>query len=89
MAPVDYYQLGRRVAAARELADLTQQGLANKAGLTQATVARLEKGRKPGVRVETLVAIARALNVSVDYLLSLKNTLEIDLEPAALALVGA
>jgi transcriptional regulator with XRE-family HTH domain len=71
MTPVDYHQLGRRIAAARELADLTQQGLAQKAGLTQATIGRIEKGRKPGVRVETLVAIAQALRVSADSLLGL------------------
>jgi transcriptional regulator with XRE-family HTH domain len=66
---LDLYQLGRRIAASRELRDLTQQQLADRADLTQATIARIEKGRKPGVHVQTLVAIADVLDVSTDYLL--------------------
>ena len=65
---LDMYKLGRRLAAARELRDLTQQELANRAGLTQATIARIEKGRKPGLRLDTIVAIAEALGVSLDAL---------------------
>lgn len=82
--PIDFHGLGRRVAAIRELRDLTQQELAEKAGLTQAAVARVEKARKPRVQLATVVAIAEALGVSVDYLLekeSDRNPL-----PAALAL---
>jgi transcriptional regulator with XRE-family HTH domain len=67
---LDMYTLGRRIAAARELRDLTQHELAARAGLTQATIARLEKGRKPGLRLETIVAIAEALGVSLDALVS-------------------
>ncbi len=48
-----------------------------------------EKGRIPGIRVETLMMVAEALGVSVDYLLSRKDRMEIDLEPADAALVGA
>jgi DNA-binding XRE family transcriptional regulator len=65
---LDMYKLGRRLAAARELRDLTQQALANRAGLTQATIARIEKGRKPGLRLDTIVAVAEALGVSLDAL---------------------
>ena len=65
---LDIYLLGRRIAAARELADLTQDELARHASLTQSTIARIEKGRKPGLRVETLLAIARALGSSLDAL---------------------
>ena len=65
---LDMYKLGRRIAAARELRDLTQHELAHRAGLTQATIARIEKGRKPGLRLETIVAIAETLGVSLDVL---------------------
>jgi transcriptional regulator with XRE-family HTH domain len=61
--------IGRRMAAARALRDLTQEQLAKKAGLTQVTIARLEKGRSPQVSVATLLAIAESLGVSTDYLL--------------------
>ena len=72
---MDFFQLGRRLAASRELADLTQQELAERAGVTQATIARIERGRIPGFRVETLVMVAEALGVSVDYLLGRKDTM--------------
>ena len=86
---MDFFQLGRRLAASRELADLTQQELAERAGVTQATIARIERGRIPGFRVETLVMVAEALGVSVDYLLGRKDTMDIDLEPAGVDLVLA
>jgi transcriptional regulator with XRE-family HTH domain len=69
MVQFDPYMLGRRIAAARELADITQAQLAEKAGLTQVTIARIERGAVKGFRVETLVAIADALNISLDSLL--------------------
>ena len=65
---LDVYQLGRRIAAYRELRDLTQQGLANKSGLTQATIARIEKGHKKRPEMNTIYKIAQALQVSIDDL---------------------
>jgi DNA-binding XRE family transcriptional regulator len=45
--PIDAFQLlGRRVAETRELRDMTQQELAKASGLTQTTIARVEKGHK-------------------------------------------
>jgi transcriptional regulator with XRE-family HTH domain len=80
---LDMYTLGRRIAAARELCDLTQHELATRAGLTQATIARIEKGRKPGLRLETIVAIAETLGVSLDALVS--RAAEGDVFPATIA----
>lgn len=68
MTQYDPYMLGRRIAATRELADITQTQLAEKASLTQVTIARIERGTAKGFRVETLIAIADALNVSLDSL---------------------
>jgi transcriptional regulator with XRE-family HTH domain len=84
---VDMYKLGRRIAAMREFRDLTQQELADRAGLTQATIARIEKARKSRVQLDTIVAIAEALQVSMDHLL--EGGQELDSEPTGLALVGA
>ena len=69
MAQYDLYMLGRRIAAARQLLDITQAQLAERAGLTQVTIARIERGTVKGFRVETLFAIADALDVSMDSLL--------------------
>jgi transcriptional regulator with XRE-family HTH domain len=68
MTQFDPYMLGRRIATSRELVDITQAQLAEKAGLTQVTIARIERGSAKGFRVETLIAIADALNVSLDSL---------------------
>lgn len=51
----------------RERAGLTQQALAERAGLSLRTVAYVEGGR--GMKVETLTAISRALGCSLDDLL--------------------
>ena len=80
---LDMYKLGRRIAAARELRDLTQHELATRAGLTQATIARIEKGRKPGLRLETIVAIAETLGVSLDGLVSRETEGELFSAPVA------
>lgn len=66
---LDVFQLGRRIAAMRELRDMTQKDLAKASGLTQATIARVEKGHKRRMELNTVVKIASALDVGVDDLL--------------------
>lgn len=60
---IDMPALGRRLAGKRAERDLTQQALAEKAGLTQRTIALLERGRKPGMTLETVVKLAQTLDV--------------------------
>jgi transcriptional regulator with XRE-family HTH domain len=79
--------LARRMVGTRGLRDVTQQQLADRAGLTQVTIARLEKGRSPQVSVATLFAIAEALGVSMDYLVGRGKTTE-EAEPLARAVVS-
>ena len=67
---LDLLPLGRRIRIERARLDISQQGLAEKAGVQQKTVAQVERGRQQGLSVATLVALARALdNISLDYLL--------------------
>ena len=61
--------IGRNIARYREVAGLTQATLAEKIGISTAFVSRVERGQKK-MKVETLYATAKALNVSVDALLS-------------------
>jgi transcriptional regulator with XRE-family HTH domain len=59
---------GNRIHELREVAEWTQEQLAVYAGVTRATVARLEQGDEAGlavVSVGTLRAIAGAMEVSV------------------------
>ena len=73
MGKLDMYKLGRRIASARVMADLTQKELADRAGIAQSALARIERGNRPQLSVGTLYAIAQALHVSTDYLLGLKE----------------
>ena len=65
---INLYDVGRRVASGRALENWTQRDLATRAGVTQATIARLERGTLKDVRSTTLYAIAVALSMSLDYL---------------------
>lgn len=53
--------IGDKVRQARRLAGLTQEQLAIRAGMSQPTIARIEKGRGSWPTLKTLLAIAHAL----------------------------
>jgi len=52
-----------RLREIRDEKDLSQQALADLAGVRQATISDLESGNAQGVKFETLERIARALGV--------------------------
>jgi transcriptional regulator with XRE-family HTH domain len=54
----------------RQAAGLTQQALAVKTGLSVSAVGRFEAGRFPDPRASTLKALAKALGVTLDALVS-------------------
>ena len=60
--------LGKRIKGLRMAAGLTQAGLAEQAGISRVTLARIELGTQ-SPRWETLVALSRALKVPVARLL--------------------
>jgi transcriptional regulator with XRE-family HTH domain len=62
--------IGDRLKQLRTAAKLTQQALAVKAGLSVSAVIHIEAGRVPDPRVRTIQAIARALGVTVDEIIS-------------------
>lgn len=59
----DLRRVGEHLAAGRKIQGLTQQELADRAGLTRATVANLEHG-EGGTRIEALLAVARVLGTN-------------------------
>jgi DNA-binding XRE family transcriptional regulator len=66
----EYHEtLGARLRRAREEAGLTQPALGERAGLDQAVISRLERG-KVRPRIDTLRRIAEGLGLSVSELLS-------------------
>lgn len=65
--------VGERVRLVRRKQDVTQEALADKAGLNVITVSRLENLSARAVYADTVAALARALGVSADYLLGLSD----------------
>jgi len=61
-------RLGASVKSARERLGWSREALAYHSGLSWAAIAQIESGRRQEVRVSSLVALASALGVSVDYL---------------------
>jgi transcriptional regulator with XRE-family HTH domain len=62
------HALGRRIVIVRNAARLTQAELAKKTGLSRASIASVESGRKP-VKLQTVWLLAQALGVSLQDLL--------------------
>jgi transcriptional regulator with XRE-family HTH domain len=77
---------GTRLKHARETRGLTQAELAERANLTSIHVSHFETGVKPSASAMTLVKLANALSVSVDYLLGRTNEMEAVGGPAAVLL---
>lgn len=65
---MDAKKIGRRIKAAREAKKMTQEQLAELVDLSPMHMSVLERGHKPP-KLETLVTIANALDVSADNLL--------------------
>ena len=61
-------RVGGTLRSARERRGWTREALAYHSGLSHAAIAQIESGRRQEVRVSSLVALAGALGVSVDYL---------------------
>ena len=60
-------RIGNRIAALRKKAGLTQEQLADRAGLQRTHVGRIEAGRY-AVTLEVVQAIAQALDMTVDII---------------------
>lgn len=67
---MDYEDIGRRIRIQRRYLNITQGELANMIGVSPSYIGHLERGNRQA-SLETLVALANALDVSTDYLLSL------------------
>ena len=59
----------KNLAKLRKEKGLTQEGLARKAGISFHTLVKIENGRIKNPRLETVIKLARALEVKIDSLL--------------------
>ena len=59
-----------RVKGARERGGLSREALAFHSGVSWSAIAQVESGRRTNLRPRTLASLARALGVTIDYLVS-------------------
>ena len=62
------HEMGKRISARRKELRLTQEELAEKAGLTSQTISTAETGSK-ALRPENIARLCEALDTSADFLL--------------------
>ena len=67
-------RIGGSLRSARERMGWSREALAYHSGLSWAAIAQIESGRRQQVRVSSLLALASALGVSVDYLVGGTST---------------
>lgn len=67
---MDYVLLGKRVRIRRNVLGITQEGLAEKIGVSTSFIGHIERGSRK-LSVDTLYALCKALDVSADFLLGL------------------
>jgi transcriptional regulator with XRE-family HTH domain len=69
-SPPDDSRIGTRVVAARERLGWSREALAFHSGISWSGIAQVESGRRRNLRPDTLSALAGALGVTIDYLVS-------------------
>jgi transcriptional regulator with XRE-family HTH domain len=70
--------LGDKVKRCRLDQGMNQKQLAEASGITQATISRLESGKVNQLKSDAIVSLAKALKVSVDFLLGKTETMTPD-----------
>jgi transcriptional regulator with XRE-family HTH domain len=70
--------LGDKVRVKREESHLTQAELAKRAGLTQATISRIERKEVKQLKSDAIRKLAQALGVTTDFLVSDMQRMEFE-----------
>jgi transcriptional regulator with XRE-family HTH domain len=79
--------IGQRIKIARIRHRLTQVQLAERIGISKTSLSQIESGETTDPRMSTLIALADALHISMDYLAGRTDD-EGEFLPIPLALVG-
>ena len=61
-------RMGQRITALRKMEGISQQELADRAGLTRQHIGRIEKGELVSVAYVTIQQVAEALGMTVDLI---------------------
>jgi transcriptional regulator with XRE-family HTH domain len=79
-------RLGEKVYQLRLRRKLTQQELADRAGVSQTIISRLESKSRHNVNADVLKGLAKALGCTTDYLVGMhEDEKDNDRSPAAVA----
>lgn len=65
---IDYTQMGKRIKARRKELHLTQEAIAEQAGISASFFGHIERGSRIA-SLDTLLAICIALDVSMDFII--------------------
>lgn len=63
-------QFGDRIKAARQAAEMTQEALAERIGVSRRTIVLYETNRRKPKNAGTIIDLAKALDVSTDYFMT-------------------
>ena len=80
-------RVGRRIETACAMRGMKMGTLADTIGVSRNALSSIVTGKTEDPSSGIVVRIAETLEVSTDFLLGLSDTIEMDLQPAALALV--
>jgi transcriptional regulator with XRE-family HTH domain len=86
---MDDDELGTRLRHFRRNAGLTQENLANEAGVSADVVKKLEQGRRRSARTDTLILLANALDIDLSDLVGKRPRLDRGEDASVLALRDA
>jgi len=83
-APVPDHTIGRTLRQARQRRGWSRETLAHNSGVSWAAIAQIETGRRTDVRLNSLVQLARALDVTIDELIDDSPTTRLAMSHSAL-----
>ena len=81
-------RLGEKIHRLRKERRFTQTELAERAGVSQTIISRLERKARTNVNADVLKGLAKALGCTTDYLVGMHEEEESELFAAGVALVG-
>lgn len=81
MYQIDYAELGKRIRNERKRQNLTQEQLAELTGISDSFMGHIERGGRT-LSIETLVKLANALNLSIEYIVCGKYNYQPDMLPS-------
>lgn len=81
-------EFGDKIRAARQAAEITQEALAEKVGVSRRTIMLYETNRRKPKNAATIISLAKALNVGTDYFLTEDELKQIEEQESFLEQAG-